>query len=64
MGNAGFEKRADQCRDKSKKLRGDYRKLKENNTSEGNKQLKPDTCPPVVIDSSTDTRGNVTQLDS
>ncbi len=61
---AGFERTAEQCRDKVKKLKGEYRKIKDKHgkTGEGRKRWKfleamdtvlgnkPATKPPVVID--------------
>ena len=65
MKEAGYDKSCVQCRDKIKKLRGEYRKIKDNNkeTGRNRKNLKfydplneilasrPTTQPAVVIDS-------------
>lgn len=64
MVRAGHKRTAEQCRDKAKKLKGDYRKVKDthNKTGEGRKKWKfleamdavladkPSTQPPVLID--------------
>lgn len=64
MKEAGFERTAIQCRDKTKKLRADYRKIKDKHgkTGESRKKWKflepmdsilghkPATCPTVVVD--------------
>ena len=64
MSEAGFEKSADQCREKAKKLKNEYRMMKDKHrkTGEGRKEWKflnvmdnvltdkPSTCPSVLID--------------
>lgn len=66
LGVAGYERTAIQCRDKLKKLRAEYKKVKDNNDETGRRRkkfkfydelnevlgCKPATCPPVVIDTS------------
>ena len=66
MKEAGFNKTSDQCRDKAKKLKADYRKTKDKNKQTGNKRKtckygealaevlahRPATKPPLVIDTS------------
>ena len=71
MAEAGLEKTAEQCREKAKKLKGEYRKVKDkhNQTGQGRKKWKfleamdtvladkPATRPPVLIDTlSTDVK--------
>ena len=64
MAEAGLEKTAEQCREKAKKLKAEYRKVKDNHskTGQGRKKWKfleamdmvladkPSTRPPVLID--------------
>jgi len=66
MREAGFDRTGVQCRDKIKKLKGDYRKVKDHNNQTGNNRKtfrfydamnaimgdKPTTTPPVMIDTS------------
>ena len=66
MKEAGYNKSSDQCRDKAKKLKADYRKTKDKNKETGNKRKtckyqealeevlghRPATKPPLVIDTS------------
>ena len=61
----GYDRTAIQCQEKIKKLKGEYKKIKDNNDETGRKRknwrfyeavnevlgCKPATCPPVVIDS-------------
>ena len=68
MSEAGFEKSAEQCRDKGKKLKSKYRKVKDKHrvTGEGRKRWKfleamdnvladkPSTHPTTLIDTSSD----------
>lgn len=65
MNDAGFDRTASQCRGKIKKLRAEYKKVKDNNRqTENNRKTckfyerldsvlgsKPATRPPIVIDS-------------
>ena len=65
MNDAGFDRTASQCREKIKKLRAEYKKVKDNNSQTGNNRKtckfyerldsvlgsKPATRPPIVIDS-------------
>lgn len=64
MCDAGFNKSAEKCREKAKKLKGEYRKIKDKHriTGEGRKKWKfldamdnvladkPSTQPPTLID--------------
>ena len=64
MNDASFERTANQCREKIKKLRAEYKKVKDNNNQTGNNRKtckfyerldnvlgsKPATRPPIVID--------------
>ena len=64
MAEAGFEKTAEQCREKAKKLKAEYRKVKDQHkkTGQGREKWKfleamdavladkPATRPPVLID--------------
>ena len=66
MRTAGYDRTGTQAREKIKKLRGEYRKIKDKKgkSGEGNKpwkyfdvldailEHKPATCPPVVVDTS------------
>jgi len=66
MKEAGYNKSSDQCRDKAKKLKSEYRKTKTKNKQTGNKRKickyqealdevlahRPATKPPLVIDTS------------
>ena len=66
MHEAGYDRTGTQCREKIKKLKVDYRKVKDKNNQTGNNRkdtkfyyamneilgTKPTTQPPVVIDSS------------
>ena len=68
LGAAGYERTPVQCRDKLKKLKGEYKKVKDNNNETGRKRKnwkfydavndvlgnKPATQPPVVIDTLAD----------
>ena len=68
MAGAGFDRSGTQCRDKIKKLRAEYRKIKDKHGKTGTGRSswkffddmdkilghKPATCPPTVIDTSTD----------
>lgn len=65
MNEAGFERSANQCREMIKKLRAEYKKVKDNNNQTGNNRKmckffekldnvlgsKPATRPPVLVDS-------------
>ena len=65
MRERGYEKTAEQCRIKMKKLKGNYRKVKDKNseTGRGRKTCKffedldkvlghrPATCPPILVES-------------
>ena len=64
MKDIGYDRTGVQCREKIKKLRGEYKKIKDKKgkTGEGNKPWKyfenldsvlghkPATCPPIVVD--------------
>ena len=64
--DAGFNRNAVQCRDKIKKLKGEYRKIKDHNNETGNNrkqwrfydtmnkvlETRPASMPPVMIDTS------------
>ena len=66
MKDIGYDRTGVQCREKIKKLRGEYKKIKDKKgkTGEGNKPWKyfeyldsvlghkPATCPPIVVDTS------------
>lgn len=66
--DAGYERTGKQCREKIKKLKGDYKKIKDNNSETGRKRknwrfydavnevlgCKPATTPPVVFDTLAD----------
>ena len=72
MTDAGFERTANQCREKIMKLRVEYKKVKDNNNQTGNNRKtckfyekldnvlgsKPATRPPIVIDSFESSSGN------
>lgn len=61
MNEAGFERSANQCREKIKKLRAEYKKVKDNNNNRKTCKFfekldnvlgsKPATRPPVLVDS-------------
>jgi hypothetical protein len=70
MGESGFDRTFQQCRDKLKKLKSEYRKLKDKQgkTGEGKRKdwdyfdamdailgTKPATQPPVIVDTLQDT---------
>ena len=64
--DAGFNRNAVQCRDKIKKLKGEYRKIKDHNNETGNNrkqwrfydamnkvlETRPTNMPPVMVDTS------------
>lgn len=64
LGDVGYERTAVQCREKIKKLRSEYKKIKDNNDETGRKRkgwryydaindvlgCKPATQPPVLVD--------------
>jgi len=66
MSEAGYERTLIQCRDKIKKLRGEYRKIKDSHKEMGNNRKKskffdkmneilhnkPSVSPPVILDTS------------
>ena len=68
MKEAGYNKNAEQCRDKAKKLKSEYRKVRDKNKITGNKRKtwkfmevldevlgdRPATKPPIVIDTSSE----------
>ena len=72
MSNAGFERTANQSREKIKKLSMEYKKVKDNNNQTGNNRKtckfyerldnvlgnKPAMRPPIVIDSFESSSGN------
>ena len=72
MTDAGFERIANQCHEKIKKLRAEYKKVKNNNNQTGNNRKtckfyekldnvlgsKPATRPSIVIDSFESSSGN------
>lgn len=69
MRTAGYERTLAQCRDKIKKLKGDYRKVKDANKQTGNKRKKSkfyekmneilhdkhSVTPPIILDTSSST---------
>ena len=72
MREAGFERSGTQCRDKIKKLKGEYRKVRDHNKQTGNERKtwhfyeamnpvmadKPTSNPPVMIDTSLESQDN------
>ena len=66
MREEGYDRTGDQCREKIKKMKADYRKIKDNNSVTGKARRstkvfeamdgvlghRPATCPPVVLDTS------------
>ena len=75
MHEAGYDRTGTQCREKIKKLKVDYRKVKDKNNQTGNNRkdtkfyyamneilgTKPTTQPPVVIDSSAESPADVSK---
>ena len=76
MCEEGYDRTWTQCRDKIKKLKVDYRKVRDKNKETGNKRRdnkfykamnevmadKPTTQPPVLIDTSTDEPADITSV--
>ena len=72
MKEAGYNKNTEQCREKAKKLKAEYRKVRDKNKQTGNKRKtwkfmealdevlgdRPATKPPIVIDTSSENQEN------